>query len=64
MSDRDATTTVKCPECGRKIATLSPCVKTLVDPEFRCRCGQRGTLVWRRGTDAAIRGRARKDVAK
>jgi len=60
MSDHDRVTTVKCPECERKIATLSPCVKSLYDKAFHCRCGVVGTLVWKRGTDAVIRGRKEK----
>jgi len=53
----DHVTAIKCPSCARTVATVAPCVKSLYDKAFHCKCGVAGTLVWRRGTDAVIRGR-------
>lgn len=38
-----------CPECGKVAEIATPFVKTITVKNWWCRCGVRGTLVWRRG---------------
>lgn len=55
---------VRCPGCGRRVATAAPCVKSFYDPAFHCACGLTGVLVWKRGAEAVVRGGKVRDGGK
>jgi hypothetical protein len=41
---------IQCPKCKRKIAQATEFVSSYIDPNYHCKCGFTGKVVWARET--------------